>query len=185
MSRLETRWGTTEVARKFRQDETSCAEPPASEDSETLAIRIVRVHSVDDIAAGERIEMLQRTKRLLCGSLAVLPLMLEPVAHAQYNHGHGNFYNGARNGGRGGSYDRSGYHDGGYNNDGRYQGHGVGTGRGALIGGGVGAAAGAIFGGGLKGALIGGGAGAGIGAIAGHEHQQTMKRHYYDGGGYR
>ncbi len=134
--------------------------------------------------------MLQRTKRLLSGSLAVLPLLLGPAAHAQYDHGNNNFYNGARNGGSGGSYSHSGYHDGrnyhdgGNYNDGRYQGHGVGAGRGALIGGGVGAAAGAIFGGGLKGALIGGGAGAGIGAIAGHEHQQTMKRHYYERGGY-
>lgn len=139
--------------------------------------------------------MLQRTKQLLRGSLAVLPMLLGPVAHAQYHHGNDNFYNGARNSGRGGSYGHSGYHDGGnhynngrYNNDryndGRYQGHGVGAGRGALIGGGIGAAAGAIFGGGLKGALIGGGAGAGIGAFAGHEHQQTMKRRYYERGGY-
>lgn len=127
--------------------------------------------------------MLQRTIWRLSGSLAVLPLLLGPTAHAQHQHGN-NFYNGARGGGRDGSYGRSGYHDGGNYNDGRYQGHGIGAGRGALIGGGVGAVAGAIFGGGLKGALIGGGAGAGIGAIAGHEHQQTIKRHYYERGGY-
>ncbi len=141
--------------------------------------------------------MLQRTKHLLGGSLAVLPFLLGPAAaNAQYNRNN-DFYNGARDGGHGGGYDRGGYHDGGNNygnnnygqnnygnnNDGhndQYHGHGVGAGRGALIGGGVGAAAGAIFGGGLKGALIGGGAGAGIGAFAGHEHQEGMKHRYYD-----
>lgn len=116
--------------------------------------------------------------------LLCMPLFLVPAARAQYSH-HGNFYNGARQGGRGGYYgggNSSGYNHGnysGYNRD-QYQGHGIGAGRGALIGGAGGAALGAIFGGGLKGALIGGGAGAGIGAIAGHEHQQTMKRHYYE-----
>lgn len=130
--------------------------------------------------------MLQRTRQLLSSSLAGYPLLLlllllGPAAHAQYNRG--NFYNGARDGGRGGGYDHSGYRDGGYNNrrdDGRYQGHGIGTGRGALIGGGVGAAAGAVFGGGMKGALVGGGVGAGIGAIAGHQHQNTMRRRHYE-----
>lgn len=147
------------------------------------------MRTMQDVVSGERIKMLQRTRRLLSGSLAILPLLLGPAGHTQDRHGNNNFYNGARSGGHGGSYGHSGYHDGGYGNDGRYndgryQGHGVGAGRGALIGGGVGAAAGLIFGGGLKGALIGGGAGAGIGALAGHEHQQTMKRRYYGRGGY-
>lgn len=133
--------------------------------------------------------MLQRTKLRIGSTLAVLPFLLGPVAQAQYNHGdNNNFYNGARSGGHGGTYNRGGYHDGGYNHGGynhgdynnRDQGHGIGTGRGALIGGGIGAVAGAVFGGGLKGALIAGGAGAGIGAIAGHEHQQTVRRHDYE-----
>lgn len=95
------------------------------------------------------------------------------TALAQHDR-HDRFYDGARRGGRDGYYDR------GHDYDRGYQGHGVGTGTGALIGGGAGAALGALFGGGLKGAIVGGAAGAGIGAIAGHEHQQTMKRHYYE-----
>ncbi len=139
-------------------------------------------------ASCERNEMLQPTRKLLSFSL-VLPLLLAPATHAQYGQQRNNFYNGARDGGRSGNYDHHDDHGNGYDDryrgdDGRYQGHGVGTGRGALIGGGVGAAAGAIFGGGLKGALIGGGAGAGIGAVAGHAHQQNMKRDYYRSDGY-
>ncbi len=135
--------------------------------------------------------MLQRTRRLLSCSLAAISMLLlflspGPAVHAQYNRG--NFYNGARDGGRGGYYDHSGYRDGRYNrdygynnnNDGRYHGHGIGTGRGALIGGGIGAVAGAAFGGGAKGALIAGGLGAGIGAFAGHEHQKSMRRRHYE-----
>lgn len=124
--------------------------------------------------------MLKARLRWMAAPIVMLPLMMGPGAQAQYRHDndhHGNFYNGARDGGRGGYYDHG--HD--YNRgDGRYQGHGIGTGTGALIGGGGGAALGALFGGGMKGALIGGAAGAGIGAIAGHAHQNTMKRHYYE-----
>lgn len=118
---------------------------------------------------------------LLAGSLLAIPV----ATQAQYNRDrHGNFYNGAYQGGRGGYYNRGNdYNHGDYR--GGYQGHGIGTGRGALIGGAGGAALGALFGGGLKGALIGGGAGAGIGAIAGHVHQNNMKRDYYEGRGYR
>ncbi len=120
--------------------------------------------------------MLKVRTGTLASSLVALSLLMAPISQAQYHHDnhHDNFYNGARQGGR------DGYYDHGRDYDGRYQSHGVGTGRGALIGGAGGAALGAVFGGGLKGALIGGGAGAGIGAIAGHSHQQTMKRHYYE-----
>ena len=100
-------------------------------------------------------------------------------AHAQYDpNRHSQFYDGTRRGGQGDYYGHDHRYDDRY--QGQYQGHGVGTGRGALIGGAGGAALGALFGGGMKGALIGGGAGAGIGAIAGHAHQQSMKRRYYD-----
>ncbi len=134
-------------------------------------------------------------------SLVGLPLMLSPLAHAQYDQQrHSNFSQGVYQGGRGGSYDqgqdsgRGNYGRGSYNggndnrgnynrgNDGQYQGHGIGTGRGALIGGAGGAALGAVFGGGLKGSLVGGAAGAGIGAFAGHEHQKTVRRHDYEQG---
>lgn len=119
------------------------------------------------------------TPLLLTGSLIGTPM----VSNAQRHDNQGNFYNGAYQGGRGGSYNRGNDYRRG---DRGYQGSGIGTGRGALIGGAGGAALGALFGGGLKGALIGGGAGAGIGAIAGHVHQNNKKRDYYEGrNGYR
>ncbi|MGI4827223.1 MAG: hypothetical protein ACRYFU_03395 [Janthinobacterium lividum] len=122
------------------------------------------------------------TASLVTVSLAATPLLLNVPAQAQYGHRHGDFSRGAYEGGRGGGYGRGArYGRGGY--DDRYHGHGIGAGKGALIGGAGGAAVGAIFGGGLKGAIIGGSAGAGIGAIAGHEHQQNMKRDYYHGYG--
>jgi len=60
------------------------------------------------------------------------------------------------------------------NSDGSYRDHGIGTGKGALIGGAGGAGIGALAGGG-KGALIGGAIGAGGGALVGH-HVQTNRR---------
>ncbi len=63
---------------------------------------------------------------------------------------------------------------------------GIGTGKGALIGGAAGAGIGALAGGG-KGALIGGAIGAGGGALAGHANEQH--RHHdearYDARGRR
>ena len=126
---------------------------------------------------------------LLCGG----------VAGAQQDR---DFYNGVRDGTRGGQYDGSDqrrdadrhknngqYNNGQYNNDARYndrdnnhnQQGGIGPGKGALIGGAGGAVLGALFGGGLKGSLIGGAAGAGIGAIAGKVHQNKVRRdhNYY------
>lgn len=127
------------------------------------------------------------TLALVAGGLLLGP----STSLAQYERGHEqhrDFYNGAYNSGRGGSYDRGTNYrnnyrgdDRGYRGDDRYRGHGIGTGTGAAIGGAGGAALGAVFGGGLKGALIGGAAGAGIGAIAGHAHQENQKRDYYRG----
>ena len=136
--------------------------------------------------------MITRSRGSFAISLVSVSLVFANVAIAQYNgqynhggqqnpnQGHSNFSQGVYEGGRGGGYDHGNNY--GRGDDGRYQGHGIGTGKGALIGGAGGAAVGAIFGGGLKGALIGGGAGAGIGAIAGHEHQQNIKHDYYRDG---
>lgn len=64
-----------------------------------------------------------------------------------------------------------------------YQHHGIGTGRGALIGGAGGAGIGALAGGG-KGALIGGALGAGGGALVGHHNASVHHRHYRERHGY-
>ncbi len=64
-----------------------------------------------------------------------------------------------------------------------YQHHGIGTGRGALIGGAGGAGIGALAGGG-KGALIGGALGAGGGALIGHHNASVHHRHYRERHGY-
>jgi hypothetical protein len=58
-----------------------------------------------------------------------------------------------------------------------YHGHGVGPGRGALIGGAGGAVIGGALGGG-KGALIGGALGAGGGALAGQANQNHKRNEY-------
>jgi hypothetical protein len=113
-------------------------------------------------------------------ALLVVPAMLAcgATAGAQYQHDHrGNYYNGVRDGGRGGYY---GGGDDRYRNDdyNRHQG-GIGPGKGALIGGAGGAVLGGLLGGGMKGALIGGAAGAGIGAIAGKAHQNSQRDRYY------
>ena len=66
--------------------------------------------------------------------------------------------------------------------DPRYKDHGIGTGKGALIGGAGGAGIGALAGGG-KGALIGGAIGAGGGALVGHHvasnRQRRNRQRYY------
>lgn len=105
-----------------------------------------------------------------------------------------NFYQGAREGGRGGDYghggDQRGYNNRGYNNQdynnrgynqGGYNQGGIGPGQGAAIGAVGGALLGGVFGGGLKGVIVGGAAGAGIGAIAGQAHQNNDRRQYYGG----
>lgn len=91
----------------------------------------------------------------------------------------GNFDNGLRRGGGyNDRYDQSRYGNQSDRDAYNRANSGIGTGRGALIGGAGGAALGALFGGGLKGALIGGGAGAGVGAIAGKVHSDNKKRDY-------
>ena len=141
--------------------------------------------------------MLDRTIRFCTAALVALPLLCSTPVLAQYDH-HGNFYNGVREGGRsdsynnGNDYGRQAYGQQGYRqqdpNHGDYgnnrgyddRGHGIGTGKGALIGGAGGAVLGAVFGGGLKGSLIGGAAGAGIGAVAGHAHEEHQENNYYE-----
>ena len=95
----------------------------------------------------------------------------------------GNFNNGLRRGGGyNNQYDQRRYGNDQSQRDAYNRAHsGIGTGRGALIGGAGGAALGALFGGGLKGAIIGGGAGAGVGAIAGKIHSDNKKQDYRDG----
>jgi hypothetical protein len=102
------------------------------------------------------------------------------------------YYNGMRNGARGGDYynnrDRH-YNDNYYNNRDRrnndnyyhndHRQGGIGPGKGALIGGAGGAALGAVFGGGLKGTIIGGAAGAGIGAVVGQAAQNKRNNDNY------
>ncbi|HWW98748.1 MAG TPA: hypothetical protein VNY74_13665 [Edaphobacter sp.] len=92
------------------------------------------------------------------------------------------YYNGMRNGARGGSYYNNrdprynnNYHNNNYYHDDHRQG-GIGPGKGALIGGAGGAVLGAVFGGGLKGTIIGGAAGAGIGAVVGQAAQSRRNR---------
>jgi hypothetical protein len=97
-------------------------------------------------------------------------------AIAQHRH-QDNFYNGVRQGGRGGDY--GGHYDNRHNyHDDRDRG-GIGPGKGALIGAGGGAVLGAVFGGGLKGTIIGGAAGAGIGAALGQANQNNRDDHRY------
>ena len=125
--------------------------------------------------------ILKTSRRKTSVALLLSPFLLAAgtlQAGAQH-YDHQRFYNGARDGGRGGYYDRGHdydhrYDDHRYNDQYRHDG-GIGPGKGALIGGAGGAALGAIFGGGAKGALIGGGVGAGIGAIVGKSHQDHRR----------
>ncbi len=128
-------------------------------------------------------------KKMIAVLLAA-PLLIVTAqpASAQHDRRHGEFYNGAYQGGRNGRYDdnRRGRYNEAYDQqyrqsyDERYrrdQG-GIGPGKGAAIGGAGGAVLGLLFGGGLKGALIGGAAGAGIGAVAGKVHQNSRRDRY-------
>jgi hypothetical protein len=95
------------------------------------------------------------------------------------------YYNGMRNGARGGSYYNNRdprYNNNNYNNNNYHDDHrqgGIGPGKGALIGGAGGAVLGAVFGGGLKGTIIGGAAGAGIGAVVGQAAQSKRNNDNY------
>ncbi|HEY5056317.1 MAG TPA: hypothetical protein VII58_09165 [Acidobacteriaceae bacterium] len=138
------------------------------------------------------------TQTLRVGAIAA-SLMVATCLPAAAQHRHqdnrrnDNFYQGARDGGRGGDY--NGHYDRGndhrdynnrrddhrdYNNRDYNQG-GIGPGQGAAIGAAGGALLGALFGGGLKGVIVGGAAGAGIGAIAGQANQNNHHRQYYGG----
>jgi len=108
-----------------------------------------------------------------------------PVSAQNHRHNDSAYYNGMRNGARGGDYynDRDPRYNNNHHYDNRYhddhrQG-GIGPGKGALIGGASGAALGALFGGGMKGTLIGGAAGAGIGAAVGQAAQNKRNNDYY------
>lgn len=80
---------------------------------------------------------------------------------------------------------RDGYRGDGYRDAYRYNDydrhHGVGPGKGALIGGAAGLVLGGILGGG-KGALIGGAAGAGVGAVAGAANRDSHRGYGYGNG---
>ena len=82
-----------------------------------------------------------------------------------------NFYQGVREGGRGGQYYDPRHANDGYDQRYNERRGGIGPGKGAAIGGAGGAILGGVLGGGLKGSLIGGAAGAGIGAIVGESAQ--------------
>jgi hypothetical protein len=83
------------------------------------------------------------------------------------------FYNGVRDGGRGGNYYNQRDRD--WDRRHRRDQGGVGPGTGALIGAGGGAVLGTLIGGGLKGTIVGGAAGAGIGAILGQANQNSKR----------
>lgn len=123
-------------------------------------------------------------------------------SHHNDSYNNQRFYQGVRNGGRGGQYydpryenrqNENRYHSG-YNNNGAYSDRynnrqynngyysnqgGIGPGKGALIGGASGAALGLVFGRSLKGTIVGGAAGAGIGAVVGEVHQKNQQNQYY------
>jgi len=112
--------------------------------------------------------MMKIRKAVLIAPILMVTSIL-PVAAQNRNYQNNrnpNFYNGVRNGGRGGQYNDNRHYDDRNRNQG-----GIGPGKGALIGAGGGAVLGALFGGGLKGTIIGGAAGAGIGAIVGNAAQ--------------
>jgi hypothetical protein len=112
-------------------------------------------------------------------AVLAIPLLFATSLLPAYAQNHNSaYYNGMRNGERGGNYyshnDRR-YHDNHYQQN---QG-GIGPGKGALIGAGGGALLGAVFGGGLKGTIIGGAAGAGIGAVIGQSAQDNRNNNYH------
>ena len=104
-------------------------------------------------------------------SLLFLVLATLPVLAQQRNQ----FYNGVRDGGRGGNYYNQRDRD--WDRRHRRDQGGVGPGTGAAIGAAGGAVLGAVIGGGLKGTLVGGAAGAGIGAILGQANQDSKRDH--------
>jgi hypothetical protein len=121
--------------------------------------------------------MMKIRKAILIAPL-MLATMILPASGQNRNYQNNrnpNFYNGVRNGGRGGQYNDNRHYDDRNRNQG-----GIGPGKGALIGAGGGAVLGALFGGGLKGTIIGGAAGAGIGAVVGKANQDNKRDNRYD-----
>jgi hypothetical protein len=132
-------------------------------------------------------------KAVLLTPLLVATSILPGIAQNHHNNNDSAYYNGMRNGTRGGDYynNRDPHYNNNYNNnrdphyDNNYNYHndhrqgGIGPGKGALIGGAGGAVLGAVFGGGLKGSLIGGAAGAGIGAVIGQANQNKRNNDNY------
>ena len=121
-----------------------------------------------------QVEMSKFRKAVLIGPLLFATSIVPAFAQHQNDSA---YYNGVRNGGRGGNYYNS--HDRPYHDDHRRDQGGIGPGKGALIGGAGGAVLGAVFGGGLKGTIIGGAAGAGIGAVVGQAAQNKRNDNNY------
>ena len=120
-------------------------------------------------------------KAVLLTPLLIATSMVPLGAQNHHNGNHNSaYYNGMRNGTRGGNYynDRDPHYNNNYYHDDHRQG-GIGPGKGALIGGAGGAALGALFGGGLKGTIVGGAAGAGIGAVVGQASQNKRNNDNY------
>jgi hypothetical protein len=113
---------------------------------------------------------------------ALLLASLPGLAQQRYDgrRGHDrdrNFYQGVREGGRGGQYYDPRHANDGYDERFNHRHAGIGPGKGAAIGGAGGAILGAVLGGGLKGSLLGGAAGAGIGAVVGEAAQSRRDSH--------
>jgi hypothetical protein len=109
--------------------------------------------------------------------LASLPGLAQQGDDGRRRHDHSNFYQGVREGGRGGQYYDQRHANDGYDERFNQRHGGIGPGKGAAIGGVGGAILGAVLGGGLKGSLIGGAAGAGIGAVVGEAAQNGRDSH--------
>jgi hypothetical protein len=121
--------------------------------------------------------MTRLRRAILVTPLLFATTLLPATAQNRHNTNNNAYYNGMREGARGGNYynnrDRPYHYDHRQPNQG-----GIGPGKGALIGGAGGAVLGAVFGGGLKGTIIGGAAGAGIGAVIGQAAQNNRRDQY-------
>ena len=113
---------------------------------------------------------MRRTTSVFLGLLFLVLVTLAAPAQQRDR-----FYNGVRDGGRGGNYYSQRDRD--WDRRHRRDQGGVGPGTGAAIGAAGGAVLGAVIGGGLKGTLVGGAAGAGIGAILGQANQDSKRDH--------
>jgi hypothetical protein len=119
---------------------------------------------------------MKKSQRAVLSLTLLLATAVAP-AIGQQHYNNSAYYNGVRNGGRGGNYYNN--RDPHYNYHDDHRQGGIGPGKGALIGGAGGAVLGAVFGGGLKGTIIGGAAGAGIGAVVGQAAQNKRDNDRY------